>query len=673
MRLTLRTLLAWLDDTLHPTQVTEIGKQVAESPFAQELSERIHRVTRQRRLTVPPSSGPDGTDANVVAAYLDNDLDPEAVAEYEKKCLSSDVNLAEAASVHQILSLLGQKVKVPAEARARMYQLVKGREAISSKRPQPRAAQPLEPVTRPIAPWVVHEAPRNFWLERVGPLGVCLLLLLLAGWSAMRSLSGRSTKATNAAELIAQKNLMAAAKAEAEKHQAASEADNPLALALGPAPANETVAHHAPGSEAEAPVPGGVPNPASPEAGAARAGSPDASRPAASKDSAKSSRPKEPAAPLTVPAGAAGVAEAPDGILLRYDPDRREWIRLLRTTPLAQLDRLLSLAPFRATIGLEKVRISLLGETQIRVLSRATDKTPSLELVQGRLLVRLPDSAALKVGPSERAVTLEASQDSVLGLERVDRRDYGQPVTKVPPLVIYCASGDVTFSVERKNDTLTGSSVVVVDPSGQFRRTKQETLPSWVTEAEPSAVELQLRDQFVRMFHPGRPVLAEIVAASEDERADIKKLSIGAIKALGELTLLMPLLSRPDDALSRRSAQAAVRAYMGQGPEAAGRMREQLVQEFGDDLAALADKMLIGFTAEEASNPTVFQRLVELMAPEQPSIGVRELALDTLKRLTGRDDLGYNADRPEGKALTAWRELLRRGELRPLPRPPRAE
>jgi hypothetical protein len=62
MRLTLRTLLAWLDDTLQPTQVREIGGQVAESPFAQELSERIHRVTRQRRLSVPSSSGPDATD-----------------------------------------------------------------------------------------------------------------------------------------------------------------------------------------------------------------------------------------------------------------------------------------------------------------------------------------------------------------------------------------------------------------------------------------------------------------------------------------------------------------------------------------------------------------------------------------------------------------------------------
>src|SRR3954451_11163132 len=131
MRLTLRTLLAWLDDTLPPAEVRQIGQQVAETPLAGELVDRIHRVTRQRRLTVPPGSGPEGVDPNIVAGYLDNELPPEVVGEYEKRCLTSDVSLAEVASVHQILSLLGQKAKVPAEARQRMYHLIKGRESVA--------------------------------------------------------------------------------------------------------------------------------------------------------------------------------------------------------------------------------------------------------------------------------------------------------------------------------------------------------------------------------------------------------------------------------------------------------------------------------------------------------------------------------------------------------------
>ena len=86
MNLTLRTLLAWLDDTLPPNQVREIGKQVADSPFAKDLVEKIQRVTRQRRLSVPDRAGPDAVEANIVASYLDNELDSDHVVEYEKKC-----------------------------------------------------------------------------------------------------------------------------------------------------------------------------------------------------------------------------------------------------------------------------------------------------------------------------------------------------------------------------------------------------------------------------------------------------------------------------------------------------------------------------------------------------------------------------------------------------------
>jgi hypothetical protein len=191
MRLTLRTLLAWLDDTLQPAQVREIGSQVAGSPFAQELTDRIHRVTRQRRLSVPSKSGADGVDPNLVANYLDNELDAEAVAEYEKKCLSHDVILAEVASVHQILSLLGHKVKVPAAARQRMYQLVKGRDSTRTTKPAKSRADEPEPVTKPINPWVVPEAPRRSKLERLGPAVACLCLIGLCGTAAWMSLTAQ--------------------------------------------------------------------------------------------------------------------------------------------------------------------------------------------------------------------------------------------------------------------------------------------------------------------------------------------------------------------------------------------------------------------------------------------------------------------------------------------------
>jgi hypothetical protein len=132
VRLTLRTLLAYLDDTLEPHEIKEIGQKVAESDAAQELVARIKQITRRRRLTTPPEAGTgDKFDANTVAEYLDNELSTEQVAELEKTCLESDVHLAEVASCHQILTLvLGEPALVPPTARERMYGLVKGREAI---------------------------------------------------------------------------------------------------------------------------------------------------------------------------------------------------------------------------------------------------------------------------------------------------------------------------------------------------------------------------------------------------------------------------------------------------------------------------------------------------------------------------------------------------------------
>jgi hypothetical protein len=125
MRLTLRTLLAYLDDLLEPSQTKEIGAKVNESGYASMLVNRIREVMRRRRLTAPEVSGPGmGLDPNSVAEYLDNTLAPDAVADVEKVCLDSDVHLAEVAASHQILTLvLGEPVDVPSSTRERMYAL----------------------------------------------------------------------------------------------------------------------------------------------------------------------------------------------------------------------------------------------------------------------------------------------------------------------------------------------------------------------------------------------------------------------------------------------------------------------------------------------------------------------------------------------------------------------
>jgi hypothetical protein len=633
--------LAWLDDTLQPTQVRDIGVQVAASPFTQELIDRIHRVSRQRRLSVPRSSGPEATDPNIVASYLDNDLDPDEVAEFEKKCLTSDVNLAEVASVHQILSLLGQKVKVPPEARSRMYQLVRGREGVRAKKPGTGRKQTPEPVTTPIQPWVVPELPRRSWIERMGPGIACLLLIALSSYTAWRS-------------LLAPTETIQAPPPPLDPSQS---------VVIAPARPEPVTAKEPDLQESPAPVAGETGKSGQELVSAPAKGQEDGEAKAA-RSADSTAKTQEPPAPDAVPAGSAGVASAPDGVLLRFNPDQREWVRLVKPTPVATSSRLLCLAPFQATLTIGKMPLVLLGGTEVRILPQSTEAIPAIELIQGRLLLLKHPAGSLKVGLADRMINLDAAEDAGIALERLVRLEYGRILTPSPPLVIYCTKGELTATVDRKQETLTPLDSLAISVGG-VRKASEESAPPWATDAPPAAQEQKSREQFARVFHTGRPVLTEIAAASEDESPDIRVLSIIALKSLGDMSFLLPILSRKNDPIARRTALGAIRGYLGLGPEAASQVRDRLVEEFGEDTAAFVGKMLVGFSAEEASNPQVYEQLVAMLAPAQPSIGVRELALDTLKRLTGRsDDLGYDPDHAEGKGFAAWKDLQRQGKLR---------
>ncbi|WP_339613409.1 hypothetical protein [uncultured Rubinisphaera sp.] len=125
MKLTLRYLLAYLDDILKPQDAAAVGRLVKSSPNATALVERIRALIRMRRLTVPaPAEKKKGLNANDVAEYLDNLTPVDEVVAYEESLLKSDEKLAEVAGTHQILSLvLGGKPKIPASTKSQLQQI----------------------------------------------------------------------------------------------------------------------------------------------------------------------------------------------------------------------------------------------------------------------------------------------------------------------------------------------------------------------------------------------------------------------------------------------------------------------------------------------------------------------------------------------------------------------
>lgn len=124
MRLTLRTLLAYLDNTLEPQDAATLRQKVAESGFATQLVERIKEsLTASLPAPSPEAVGP-VDESNVISEYLDSTLPSEQVAEVEKACLESGPHLAEAAACHQLLTMvLGNSADVSDELRQRIYEL----------------------------------------------------------------------------------------------------------------------------------------------------------------------------------------------------------------------------------------------------------------------------------------------------------------------------------------------------------------------------------------------------------------------------------------------------------------------------------------------------------------------------------------------------------------------
>src|SRR4029077_8265046 len=125
MRLTLRTMLAYMDDVLDPADADELKRKIEESDFASGLVARIRGVMSKLRMDAPKLDGKGmGNDANTISEYLDSQLEQDRVAEFERVCLESDKHLCEVAACHQVLTIvLGKPADVPVELRDSIYAL----------------------------------------------------------------------------------------------------------------------------------------------------------------------------------------------------------------------------------------------------------------------------------------------------------------------------------------------------------------------------------------------------------------------------------------------------------------------------------------------------------------------------------------------------------------------
>lgn len=710
MRLTLRTLLAYLDDMLEPAETRRIGQKVAESEAAQELVARIKQVTRRRRLTTPPLTGPGSFDPNTVAEYLDNALSADEVADVERQALESDVHLAEIASVHQILTLvLGQPVLIPPTARQRMYGLVRGREA---KRPRrARALPPRETVgdgaaRREAAVRDEEESPLGLVPAVAGggvarwllPAAAGFLLALVLGGILYGLWLRDSGPHVAQASAAAGAGPAAPAPGAGEGGGAGTKpADAGRAAVPGPGPI--TPPDRPPGSEAAPETP--VKPPAAPEVPAA---------PAAPQPEVRPEPPRP--GPLAAPDGTRRElgrytdAPQPVGFLVRRAAAGEPWQRLAPNSRVASRDMMLSLPGFRSDVTLESgVLVSLVGQVpesaNAPVLEAALvlhvppdGYDADLTFDRGALRIRAPRASAerparVRVRFLDQAWDLALEDPATdVGLLLISRQGAPYPAHQPPraECFLFLLKGQASVGLAHEThhglrpttDPLVLSwdnqTRTVRGPAPAVSRIDALLLPIWSDNPPANELARNVRlalNELNRRVVANRPVeagLVEFLQPGEASTVYQRMLAVRSLTALDSLADVVNVLGderQPPEV--REDAIFTLRIWLGRGSDL-----DQLLYDPQKRTGILIDRkytpreaetiltLLYPFAEAQRGQPETYATLIDLLRHDR--LAIRQLAYWHLVRLdpAGRD-IPYNAAWPPEqleRAYQAWKRHI---------------
>ncbi|MFN4261431.1 MAG: HEAT repeat domain-containing protein [Gemmataceae bacterium] len=672
MRVNLRTLLAYLDDSLEPAETRRIGQLVAENAEAQRLIQRIRDVGARRRVGTPPATGPGAKlDVNTIAEYLDGVLSDDRQAEVEAIALSDETYLAELISCHQILTLShGETIRVPPPARQRMYALGAGRmvrrrfgkaPVASEESMQIALSDDLEEKMRMGVPLFSWHSP---WARRWGvPVGVLALLVVLGIviWQAWPSSSPRT--------------------------------DQPPAVALGLSPTakpDQPITSTAPSTDPRPQPPDGPTPP--PQGG--------------------TNPPDQPKIPIdTVP----DPKPSPEHKLLGQHVARQDgepsnlvqrlagtdvWQRVPPHAPLASGHLLVSLPGYRSDLRLDAgAQLRLWGNLPAfsilpPVLESAVVLHPPTEgaavdftLDRGRVIVANTKSEEVPIrvrfDGDEWIVNLWEGAEA--SLELISRYSADVPFRKGgnsegPDVALFLLmlKGQGTVKVGYQTFFLPTQSVFIWDnrgatPSGA-RPIPQ--LPDWARGVMPDTPDVTQARQGLAALNArlamGNTDLLAVLTASmrEPNDAGLRAVAVYSLGAVDAISALVDALedSQPD---VRGTAVLALRQWIGRDARHDLKLFRFLQDQKGysENYAEIVMRLLHSFSEQEKAKPELYEQLIFCLRHDK--LAIRELAYWHLVRMVpAGQKIPYDATGDEGKlqqAYKQWKQLIPDGKLPPLP------
>lgn len=721
MRLTLRNLLAYLNDELSAEQTRELGPRIAASEPAQQMIEKLQSLLRRRRLSAPDIHLGDERspqEPNYVSAYIDCELTEEEQAVFEAMCLENDVHLAEVAACLSLKTLGDQaSIRVPPTALRRMYQLVKGREAVPDRQP-PKPKEKLGVAAERSVDGVaedeeealllldpLYQQVRRKWSGRLAPLAAAFLAVLVGGmlyWlSQMQPETSPFAASAPADGGLSQANQKPALTPE-ETRQVVREGSRPEALvgrlagfaAARPAlPPNFLLAL---GHETQALAEGATgERPAAEPAAAERPATdvpppiPDQPPPVEMKEpTPKDAPPAEPPPPPPVVKVAAGQYDsdpAKDGPLFRL-AGPSDWRPTPAQASVLTGEPLLTLPGMRAELTLANgLRLALCGAQPGEaapkqglpfaeascLLSKNAEADAELTLEAGRFLLSRKGDGLAKVKlrfrdadwlvtilHPETEVSLEASGRLAPGAENPD----GRFALAVQKGIIEVERGGKKETLREKQGLVWDSQ----DPDPAGLGTVREVAMPWVSKKPILAPDVRdgqaaFQKRLNERLAQAGPSLPWIKVACDEallsRRPTEQQLALQSLAAFGQFGQLVGALDDPERPAVRRAAWEALTQAMGRTPGQLERLRQALLARgWSDADAALVVELARG--SAQGVKPSV-EKLLAVM--QRPRLALREMAFASLQQLVPLERPNFD---PAGgleareKALEALRKKL---------------
>ena len=703
MKLTLRTLLAYLDDVLEPAEAREISQKISQSKEATALMNQIRESIRRRRIGVPELAGPgSGPDPNIVSEYLENVLPPNQVVEYEQLCRGSDVHLAEVAACHKILTMvMGHPISVEDSLRERMYEL--GATKTEPATTAGASASPVPQMTSGIGSTddvTGLEEGLPEYLTRSqgkGKIWSTLLVVIIAGVWIGLVVSDESIWTRSADSSIARSDLQDDAElgvtapvnepTEEIAHQTSSEA-NPQQQAKQPngnsmsedKPEEKTISINPPPPAdadiaAKAVVPPAMVKPT--EQNATSSELPGNTTPNSTE------MPKEVAAvdPEKVPAQAAveqanqqpvlPLRIAPPDELNIVLPEGSERWETASNGDLEIGDKLAVPEPFSGQLILEgDLFIHLLSGTKVQRLAATEGVDLSLKVERGRLLIERPATSvhartiSILIGNNTIRTTFDQPQTELAieaELPQPEGRVFDdEPAPPLEGLAITEGKLNLIPSTGEPVELNRATGWVSVAPeTGELLLSSATEIPRWTNPEEvflTPARQLLIK-AYEREFQSD--VLQSIIPVVSDRRAIIAEFAVKTMALIDHYLEIVPALES-DHEEARLAAIVALREWLAEDPQRMMVLRDEMERIFRPEVVEQIANLLWGYSREDAQSTETSQLLVQLLANE--NLAIRELAHFHVTRLSGRN-YGYHSQAPiaeRNAAIGRWVEFVKR-------------